>query len=71
MPSESNVAMLVPTKSDTDVAAELKKRAIEIYEPVLELLNEAHDAGFEISISSALTPIGKHMITLLRVAKVY
>jgi len=71
MPSESNVATLVPTKSDADLAAEFKKRAIEVYEPVLQLLNEANAAGFEISIGSGLTPIGKHMITALRVAKVY
>jgi hypothetical protein len=71
MSSESKVATLVPTKSDAEVAAELKKRAIEVYEPVLQLLNEANDAGFEISINSGMTPIGKQMITLLRVAKVY
>ena len=53
------------------MAAEFKKRAIEVYEPVLQLLNEARAAGFEISLSSGLTPIGKHMITALRVAKVY
>jgi len=36
-----------------------------------QLLNEANAAGFEIGIGSGLTPIGKHMITALRVAKVY
>jgi hypothetical protein len=56
MASESNVATLVPTKSDADVATEFKRRAIELYEPVLQLLNEAHAAGFEISISSNLAP---------------
>jgi hypothetical protein len=71
MSSDSKVATLVPTKSDGEVAAEFKKRAIEVYEPVLQLLNEANDAGFEISINSGMTPIGKQMITLLRVAKVY
>ena len=71
MAGESNIATLVPTKSDADVATELKKRAIEVYEPVLQLLNEAHAAGFEININSALAPIGKHMITVLRVVKVY
>jgi len=71
MANESNIATLVPTKSDADMAAELKKRAIEVYEPVLQLLNEAHAAGFEIAVSSGLAPIGKHMITGVRVAKVY
>ena len=71
MASESNVATLVPTKSDADLAAEFKRRAIELYEPVLELLNEAQAADFEISLGSGLAPIGKHMITVLRVAKVY
>ncbi len=30
MPSESNVATLVPTKSNAEAAAELKKRPIEV-----------------------------------------
>ena len=71
MASESNIATLIPTRSDAEVAAEFKKRAIEVYEPVLQLLNEAHAAGFEININSGLAPIGRHMITLLRVAKIY
>ncbi len=70
MANESNIATLVPTKSDAEVAAELKKRAIEVYEP-MELLSEAHAAGFEIVVSSGLAPIGKQMITAVRVAKVY
>jgi hypothetical protein len=39
MASESNLAMLVPTKSDAEVAVELKKRAIKVTSPVLQLFN--------------------------------
>jgi hypothetical protein len=53
-------------------AAVCARHSVErVYESVLQLLKEAQAAGFEISIGSALTPIGKHMITALRVAKIY
>ena len=66
-----NVTKLVFTKSDVDLAAEFKKHAIETYEPVLRLLDDASAAGFEIALSSGLGPLGKHVIQILKVAKVY
>lgn len=69
--AESNVATLVPTKSDAEIAADLKRRVVEAYQPLLALFDEAHAAGFEINCNSGLTPIGKHMIMQLRVARVY
>jgi len=53
------------------LALSSRKRAIEVYEPVLQLLNEANDADSRSASTASMTPIGKQMITLLRVAKVY
>jgi hypothetical protein len=65
------IAKLVPTKPDAEVAADLKRRAVEIYQPVLELCTEAHSLGFEVQVMSGMGPLGKHIITGLKVAKVY
>ena len=67
----TEIARIIPTRPDTEIAADLKRRAIELYNPILELCTEAHNAGFEVHISSAMGPLGKHVITLLKVAKVY
>jgi|GEM_PF-1773878 hypothetical protein len=65
------IATLVPTQSDAEIAADLKRRVIEAHEPVLALLDEAHAAGFEIICGCGLAPTGRHVITHLRIAKLY
>ena len=60
---------LVPTLSDADIAADLKRRLVEAFEPILALCNEADAKGFVLSYSSGKGPIGKHVITQLIVAK--
>jgi hypothetical protein len=67
----SEVARIVPTKPDAELAAEFKLRMVELYKPLLELCTEAHAAGFEINVQSGMGPLGKHVITLLRIARVY
>ena len=67
----SEVARIVPTKPEAEVAADFKRRVAEIYQPLLDLCTEAHTAGFEIQISSGMGPLGKHVITTCRVVKVY
>ena len=65
------IPRLVPTKPDAELAAEFKKRAVELYQPILDLCTEAHAAGFEINVQSSMGPLGKHVITLLKVVRVY
>jgi hypothetical protein len=69
--TEKVIATLVPTKSEAEIAEELRRRVIEAHEPLLALLDEAHAAGFEIICGCGLAPIGRHVITHLRIAKVY
>ena len=65
------IAKLVPTKPDAELAAELRKRAIDLYEPICELLTQAHAAGFEVQIACGMGPLGRCVITGLKVVKVY
>lgn len=62
---------IVPGASDADRAADFKKRAIDLYGPILELCTEAEKFGFELQIQSGKGPLGKHTITRLAVVKVY
>ena len=62
---------LVPTLSDADIAADLKRRAIEWLTPLLALCDEADAKGFTVGYSSAKGPLGKHVITQLVIAKHY
>ena len=62
------VMSLVPNKPDAEVAQEYKQRAMELYKPMLELLNEAHKNGFVINIQAGVTPMGIQ-ITNLQVLK--
>lgn len=44
------VARLVTTKSDVDLAVEFKKRLVAVYEPVMRLVDEIEAAGFSCAI---------------------
>ena len=65
------IAKLVPTKPDAELAEEYKKRAVDAWQPILDLCTEAQRAGFEIHVGSGAGPLGKHVITMLKVVKVY
>ena len=67
----NEIARIVPTKPDAEVAADFKRRAVEIYQPLLDLCTEAHQSGFEVQISSGMGPLGKHVITMCKVVRVY
>ena len=67
----NEVARIVPTRPDSEIAADLKRRAVEIYGPLLDLCTEAHNAGFDLRVTSAMGPLGKHVITMLQVVRVY
>jgi hypothetical protein len=62
---------IVPGKSDIELAAEFKARIVEIYGPVMKLIDETNDAGFQVSITSGKGPLGKQVITNLQVMKVF
>jgi phosphoglycolate phosphatase-like HAD superfamily hydrolase len=63
---------LVTTKPDAEMAAEFKQKLIQVYEPLLVLLDEINDAGFQAGIQTGKGgPLGKNIIQQLQVSKVY
>ena len=66
-----NVATLVPTKSDADVAAELKQRIVEAYAPILKIMDDARNAGFDIAVGAGQGPLGVSVIQQLKIMKAY
>lgn len=66
----NNVHELVPTKPDTEVAAEFKKRIVKEHEPIIALWNEMAAAGFEVQMQISQGPLGYH-IAALKIVKVY
>lgn len=45
----AKVAQLVTTKSEADIAADLKARAVEAMKPVADLMREANAAGLRLT----------------------
>ena len=60
---------IIPTLSDADIAADLKRRMIEAFQPILALCDEAEAKGFVLAYGSGKGPLGKQVITQLVVAK--
>ncbi len=67
----TNVTTLIPTKSDVELAAEFKERLIEVYTPLLKLLDEVDKAGFVCSIGTNKNAFGKQQIVQMIIAKHY
>lgn len=66
----SDIATLVPNKSDKEKAEEYKKRIIEAYKPILTILDEASKDGFNINAGCGSTPLGFQLVQLI-VSKIY
>jgi hypothetical protein len=65
------IVQLIPTRSEAEIAEDLKRRLIEHRKPVLEIFDEAAASGLAIqweSISPG-SPRYKHEIKGLRVVK--
>lgn len=62
---------LVPGKSDAEMAVDFRKRIIELYEPLLELLTEANNKGFAINVGCGLDGLGRIAILQLQISKVF
>jgi len=67
----NNITQLVPTKSDADLANELKEKVAEAYKPFLELLNEYDKYGLNVQAGVGKNAFGKYTIIQLQVIKVY
>lgn len=65
------VATLVPSGTDTEYAAEIKAKAIELYQPLLKLLTEANNKGFAVNIGCGQGPLGDYVIVQMQIMKVF
>jgi len=66
-----SVVQLIPTRSDVEIAEDLKRRLIEHMKPVLEVFDEAAASGLVIqweSISPG-SPRYKHEVKGLKIVK--
>jgi hypothetical protein len=65
------VVQLVTTRSDAEIAADLKQRLLQEIRPVLAIFDEAASYGLTIQWDgiSPLSPRYKHELTGLRVVK--
>lgn len=67
----NNITQLVPTKSDAELAQELKAKVEEVYAPLLALLNEYDKYGFNVQAGVGKNAFGKYVIVQLQVIRVY
>lgn len=65
------VATLVTAGTDAEYAAELKARAIKLYEPLLEMLTEASNRGFSVNIGCGPGPLGNYVIVQMQIMKMF
>jgi hypothetical protein len=65
------VVQLVTTRSDTEIAADIKRRLLEAFKPVLEIFDEASTSGLAIQWDNIkpVSPRYKHEVNGLRVVK--
>lgn len=65
------VVQLIPTRSDAEIAEDLKRRLMESLKPVLEIFDEAAAAGLAIQWESIApqSPRYKHEVKGLRIVK--
>ena len=69
--SKESIIQLVTTRSDVEIAADLKRRMLEDIRPVLQLFDEAAEAGLTIQWDSIKpqSPRYKHEILGLKIVK--
>ena len=70
-PAKDNIVQLAPSGTDAEYAAELKAKVIEYYAPLLKLLTEANNKGFQVNVGCALGPLGDYIIANLNISKVF
>lgn len=70
-PTVNQVTQLVPTRPDSEIAADLKQRILQAYEPLLKLFDEATEQGFMVNVGTGPNAFGKVTITNFILAKKY
>ena len=67
----SDPVRLVPTKSDKEIADELRKELIEVYKPVIEILTKAKRAGFEVAVTTGADGFQQVHVMSIGISKVF
>lgn len=65
------IISLAPSGTDAEYAAEIKARAIELYQPLLKLLTEASNKGFVVNIGCGPGPLGDYVIIQMQIMKMF
>ena len=72
--NEPQPLSIVPGRTDKELAEDFRKRAIEVLAPVIELMNEAKRAGFDLGfqIDNGQSRVdGKRALAMLMLTKSY
>lgn len=62
---------IVPGKSDTEAAAEIRESMKEAIKPVMEELGKAKRLGFDVSFNVSIDATGRPFLQMLRITKEY
>lgn len=65
------IAQLVPTKSDKEIAEELRKELAEAAKPYLDACTKANSLGFVVNSQFNIDPFGRYVITQLNLMKYF
>ena len=67
--NENNVASIVPTKPDKELAEEFKQRTIEALRPLMAILDEATKHGFHVNFNLGEDMIGRSVVQNISITK--
>lgn len=67
--SNTDVAKLIPTRPESELAQDFKRRLIEAHAPLLVLFDEIKAAGLEPAVNVGPGPLGNYVITNLAIMK--
>ncbi len=65
------VATLVPTRSDKEIADDIRNKLIEAYKPVIEMLTYAKKSGFEVNIQTGADAFGQCHVMNIQILKAF
>lgn len=66
-----NVAKLVTTKPDAELAEEFKQKVIEAYKPLIDICNEYEKHGLMVQASIGKNAIGQFQLIQLQIIKTF
>lgn len=65
------IAQLVPTKSDKELAEEIRTKILDVYKPVIEALTYAKKSGFDVMVQTGADGFGIVHVMDVKIVKNY